>query len=64
LQGVLDTTLHDTFFRRLASGRWFSPCTPVSPNNKTDRHDRTEIILKEKVEDTNGVFRIRKSIVG
>jgi len=28
------------------AGRWFSPGTPVSPNNKTDRHDITEILLK------------------
>jgi hypothetical protein len=27
-------------------GRWFSPGTPVSPNNKTDRYDITEILLK------------------
>ena len=32
-----------------ASGRWFSPCTPVSSTNKTNRHDITEILLKVKV---------------
>ena len=26
--------------------RWFSPCTPVSSINKTDRHDIAEILLK------------------
>ena len=26
--------------------RWFSPGTPVSSTNKTDRHDITEIRLK------------------
>ena len=31
-RGVLDTT--------------FAPVTPVSSNNKTDRHDKTEIFLK------------------
>ena len=30
----------------LVTGRWFSPGTPVSPTNKTDRHDITEILLK------------------
>jgi hypothetical protein len=25
---------------------WFSPGTPVSPTNKTDRHDITEILFK------------------
>jgi hypothetical protein len=28
------------------TGRWFSPGTPVSSTNKTDRHDITEILLK------------------
>jgi hypothetical protein len=28
------------------TGRWFSPGTPVSSTNKTDRHDLTEIVLK------------------
>ena len=27
-------------------GWWFSPGTPVSSTNKTDRHDITEILLK------------------
>jgi hypothetical protein len=26
--------------------RWFSPGSPVSSTNKTDRHDITEILLK------------------
>jgi hypothetical protein len=26
--------------------RWFSPGTPVSSTNKTDRYDITEILLK------------------
>jgi hypothetical protein len=29
------------------AGRWFSPGTPVSSTNKTDRHDITEILLKQ-----------------
>ena len=29
-----------------ATGRWFSPGTPVSSTNITDRHDITEILLK------------------
>ena len=28
------------------AGRWFSPGTPVSSINKTDRYDTTEILLK------------------
>jgi len=43
---VLDTTLCDKVCHWLASGRWFTPGTPVSSTNKTDRHDITEILLK------------------
>jgi hypothetical protein len=28
------------------TGQWFSPGTPISSTNKTDRHDITEILLK------------------
>ena len=44
--GVLDTTLCDKVCQILATGRWFSPGTPVSSTNKTDCHDVTEILLK------------------
>jgi hypothetical protein len=44
--GVLSTTLCDKVCQWLASGRWFSPGTPVSSTNKTDRHVITEILLK------------------
>ena len=40
------TTLCDKVCRWLAIGRWFSPGTPVSSTNKTDRDDITEIVLK------------------
>jgi len=30
----------------LACLQWFSPGTPVSSTNKTDRHDITEILLE------------------
>jgi hypothetical protein len=33
----------------------------ITPNKKTDRHDITEILLKEKFEDTKEVIRSRKS---
>ena len=42
---VLDTTLCDKICERLATVRWFSPCTPVSATNKTDRYDITEVLL-------------------
>jgi hypothetical protein len=45
-RSVLDTSLCDNACQLLATGRWFSPSTPVSSNNKTDRHDIAEILLK------------------
>ena len=45
-RGVLDTTLCDKVCQLFATGRWFSPGTPVSSTNKTDRHDITEMLLK------------------
>ena len=44
-RGVLDT-LCDNVCQRLVTGPWFSPATLVSSTNKTDRNDRTEILLK------------------
>jgi hypothetical protein len=38
-RGVLDTTLYDQVYQRLATDRWFSAGTPLSATNKTDRHD-------------------------
>jgi hypothetical protein len=43
---VLDKTLCDKVCQWLATGRWFSPGTPVFSTNKTERHDITEILLK------------------
>ena len=45
-RGVLDTTFCDRVCQWLATGLWFSPGTPVSSTNKTNRHDITEILLK------------------
>jgi hypothetical protein len=39
--GVLDTTLCDKVYQWHATGRWFSPGTPVSSTNESDRHDIT-----------------------
>jgi hypothetical protein len=46
MRDLLDTTLFDKVCQLLATGRWFSPGTPVSSTNKTDRQDVTEILLK------------------
>ena len=44
-EGVLDTTLCDKACQWLTTGQWFSPGPPISPTNKTDRHDITEILF-------------------
>ena len=51
--GVLDTTLCDKVCQRLSADRWISPSTPVSPTNKTDRHDITDIQLKVALNTMN-----------
>jgi hypothetical protein len=43
---ILDTTLCYKDCQSLATGRGFSPDTPVSSTDKTDNHDITEIFLK------------------
>ena len=45
-RGVLDTTLCDTFCQLLTACWVFTPGTPVSSTNKTNRHVKTEILLK------------------
>jgi hypothetical protein len=47
-QSVLYATLCDKICQWLATGRWFSHGTPASSTNKIDRHDITEILLKER----------------
>jgi hypothetical protein len=54
-QGVFNATLCDKVCQWLATGRWFSPGTPVSSPNKTDHHNITEILLK-MVERKNDQF--------
>ena len=46
-------TLCDKVYQWLAAGRWFSPGTPVSSSNKTDRHDIAEILLKVALNTIN-----------
>ena len=45
-RGVLDTTLCDTVCQLYPVDRWFSPGTPVSSTNKSDRHEIIELFLK------------------
>ena len=53
LRGVLDTTLCNNVCQLLATGRWFSPATPVSSTNKIDSHDITVILLKVALNTIN-----------
>jgi hypothetical protein len=48
---VLNTSLCDKVFQLHATGRWFSPSTPVSSNNKSHRHDKTEVTNKSCCND-------------
>ena len=41
-----ENNLCDKVCQWLATDRWFSPGTPVSSTNKTDRHDIPEILVK------------------
>ena len=52
-RGVLETTLCDQGSQLFAAGRWFSSGPLVSSINKTDRHDITEILLKQALHTTN-----------
>ena len=51
-RGVLNAALCDKS-QRLATDRWFSPSTPVSSTNKTNRHDIIEILLKVALNTIN-----------
>jgi hypothetical protein len=51
--GVLDTTLCDKVCQWLATGWWFSPGTPVSSTNKTERHNIIEILSKVALSTIN-----------
>ena len=51
--GKVYSILCDKVCQWLAAGRWFSPGTPVSFPNKTDRHDIAEILLKVALNTIN-----------
>ena len=53
IQCVLDTTLCDKICQWLATGRWFSPSTPVYSTSKTDHHEIAEILLKVTLTTIN-----------
>jgi hypothetical protein len=53
------TTLCDKVGQWLVTGRWISP---VSSTNKTDRHDITEILLKEALNTINQIKKPKLDI--
>ena len=53
-RGLLDTKLCDKVCLWLATGRWFTPVTPVDSTNKTDPHDDiAELLLKVALNSIN-----------
>ena len=53
-RGVLDTTLCEKGLSVTCDKSvFFPPCTQVSSTSKTDRHDKTEILLKVALNTTN-----------
>ena len=52
-RGVLDKTLCDKVCQWHLTGRLFSLGTPVSPTNKTDRYNMTEILIKVALNTIN-----------
>jgi hypothetical protein len=54
-------TLCNKIDQLLATGRRFTPGTPVSSTNKTDRHDITEILLKAALNLFSSLEPSRKS---
>jgi hypothetical protein len=52
------TLLCDRVCRQIATCQWFSPGTPVSSINKTDRHDIAEMLLKVALNTITLIFRI------
>jgi hypothetical protein len=46
--------------RFLVAGQWFSPGSPVSSTNNTDRHGKTEIFLKVVLNTKNLTLERRR----
>jgi hypothetical protein len=54
---AFDTKLCDNVCHWLATSQWFSPGTPISSTNKTDRQELTEILLKVAFNTINQTTR-------
>jgi hypothetical protein len=46
----------------LAVCRWFSPGTPISSTNKTDRSEKTEILLKMPINQTKNKRKLSPTL--
>ena len=58
-------TLCDKVCQWLATGQWFSPGTPVSSTNKTDRHNIAQILLKvalNAIIQTNNLLLVQAHV--
>jgi hypothetical protein len=44
--------------------QWFSPGTSIFSNNKTDRHDKTEILLKVALDTINQPTNHQLKLIG
>ena len=53
LQQMDKTTSTSSVCQWPSTDRWFSPDTPISSTNKTDRHDITEILLQLALNTIN-----------
>ena len=60
-RGILNTKLCDKVCQWFATGRWFSPGTPISSTNKIDRYNITELLLKMALSaishNSSSIFR-------
>ena len=56
------TTFCDKVYQWLATGWWFSPGSPVFRSNITDRHDKTEIVLKVALNTINPIWKPNMSM--
>ena len=48
--------------RCLALGRWFSPCSPISSTNKTDRSEKNEILMKMAINQTKNKRKLSPTL--
>ena len=55
-RGIHEATFYDKVCLSFVTVRWFSPGTPVSSTNKSDLHNKTEILLKVVLNTINHIY--------